>query len=200
MKKQLLGITLLGAGAALPLAAQADAMNYIDGYYVPSADVDFGLADDDGDGYGVKGRAQFADQLFFSGEYQQNEYDDSDLEFTQLRAGVGFMAPINADASWLARAEFINAELEAPGAGSDDESGFGVHVGAEAALTPRFIVDGSIGYLSIDDTDGPEFRFGGRFLVGPQFSIFADYRLTQLEDGDAETDFDDIRVGVGFMF
>ncbi|MHA7833105.1 MAG: outer membrane beta-barrel protein [Algiphilus sp.] len=194
-------IAILGASlAAAPAFAATDSIGHIDGYYIPSADIELGGGEDDGDGFGVKGRAQFADQLFLTGEYQAVEYDDSELEFDQLRGGVGFFAPLGPDVQWNARAELVRVELSVPGAGSDDETGFGVHGGLEAMLTPRFSVHGSIGYLSVDDADGPEFLVGGRFMASQNVSIFADYRMSRFEDDDTDLDVDDIRVGAGFHF
>lgn len=203
MKGSIKALSILGVSlATAPAFAAADSINHLDGYYIPSADIELGGGEDDGDGFGVKGRAQFTDQLFFTGEYQAVEYDDSDLEFDQLRGGIGFFAPVSPDVRWNVRGEFVRVETDVPGGGSDDETGFGVHGGLEALLTPRFSVHGSVGYLSIDDTDGPEFLVGGRFQASHNVSVFADYRMSRFEDDDssADLDLDDLRIGAGFHF
>lgn len=201
MKGTISAVSILGASLfSVTAFAAADSIGHIDGYYIPSADIELGGGEDDGDGFGVKGRAQFADQLFLTGEYQAVEYDDSELEFDQLRGGVGFFAPLSADVQWNVRGEIVRFETDSPFSDSDDETGFGVHGGLEALLTPRFSVHGSIGYLSVDDTDGPEFLVGGRFMASQNISVFADYRLSRFEDDDTDIDVDDIRVGAGFHF
>lgn len=194
------GVTL----AAYMAPAQSASVGYIDGYYIPSAEVEFsdgfGSGDDDGDGFGVKGRARFADQLFFTGEYQAVEYDDSELELDQLRAGVGFLSALSPELNLIGRAEFIRVELDGPFQDSDDETGYGIHGGAEALLAPRFMVHGSVGFVSVDDADGPEFLVGVRFQANESVGIFADYRVTRLSDSGSDLDLDDLRIGAGFSF
>jgi len=202
MKGSISVLSILGASlATVPAFAATDSINHIDGYYIPSADIEVG-GEDDGDGFGVKGRAQFADQLFFTGEYQAVEYDDSELELDQLRGGIGFFAPLSPDVHWNVRGEFVRVETDGPFQDSEDDTGFGVHGGIEALLTPRFSVHGSLGYLSVDDVDGPEFLVGGRFKATPNVSFFADYRMSRFEDDDSgsDLDLDDIRIGAGFHF
>lgn len=184
--------------------AQAASLGYIDGYYIPSAELeisDAGISgEDDGDGFGVKGRARFADQLFFTGEYQAVEYDDSELELDQLRAGVGFSSAVSPELNLIGRAEFVQVEVDSPFQDSEDETGYGVHAGAEAMLAPQFMAHGSVGYISVDDADGPEFLAGLRFLANESISIFADYRVTRLSDSGSDLDLDDLRIGAGFSF
>ena len=67
-------------------------------------------------------------------------------------------------------------------------------------LTPQFMVHGSVGFISIDDADGPEFLVGLRFLANESVSIFADYRVTRLSDSGNDLDLDDLRIGAGFSF
>lgn len=194
------GAALIGFAAP----AQASSLGHIDGYYIPSADLEisdggFG-GEDDGDGFGVKGSARFAEQLFFTGEYQAVEYDDSELELDQLRAGVGFVSAATPELNLIGRAEFIHVELDGPLQDSDDETGFGIHGGAEAMLSPQFMVHGSVGFISVDDADGPEFLVGLRFLANEAVSIFADYRVTRLSDRGSDLDLDDLRIGAGFSF
>lgn len=144
--------------------AQQSSLSHVDVFYIANADLEIsesGLsAKDDGDGFGFKGRFQVADQFFIAAEYQAVEYDDSRLELDQLRAGLGWASAINPMLNFVGQAEYIRAELDAPGAGSDNENGFGIHAGLEAALAPQFTVHGSIGFVSIGDGDGPEFLVG----------------------------------------
>ena len=157
-----------------------------------------GTFKDDGDGFGVKGRALVADQVFLHGEYQSVEYD-SNLELDQLRAGLGLFSPLNASTNLVGKVEYINADLDA-GPGSDDENGFGVHGGVEIGLSREISLVGTVGYVDIGDFNGPEFLIGGRLQPNPNISVFADYRVTQLSDSGADLDFDDLRLGVGFHF
>ncbi len=192
------------AAAAFQAQAQQPSVGHLDAYYIPNADYEETFENlilkDDGDGFGFKGRALFADQLFFAGEYQSTEYDDSELELDQLRFGIGYLSAISPMADFLVQVEYIKADQEIPGFGSEDENGFGVHVGAIAKLAPAFSMNATVGFVSVGDFDGTEFLVGARFQASPVVSVFMDYRMTRLSDSGADLDLDDLRLGAGFHF
>jgi len=195
-------ITALGVGlfAMAPITAMAGGVgNSVDVYYVSSGlDVSvpgFGSADDDGDGFGAKGRFAIADNMFVSGEYQSVSYDDFDIDIDQIRAGVGFNSPLGAQASFFGLAEFINADID-----DESDNGYGVHGGVQFAVSDSISLKGSIGYVDFGDADGIEYLVGAAFKLTDAFGIVADYRVTNLEEDDADLDIDDLRVGVRFNF
>jgi len=75
-----------------------------------------------------------------------------------------------------------------------------VHAGLVFAANPQFNLYAQIGYLSIDDADGPEFKFGVDFKANQQVSLFADYRATRFEDEGVDLDLDDLRIGAAYHF
>lgn len=183
-----------------PFAAMAAGVgNSVDAYYVSSGiEVDvpgFGSADDDGDGFGVKGKFAFADQAFIAAEYQAVEYDNAgDLD--QIRAGVGMNSDASQQAVFYGLAEFINLDD-----GSEDESGFGLHAGGKYKINDMASLNARLGYVDIGDAgDGFEWLIGGAFKFTEQVAAFVDYRVTYLEKSNVDTDLDDLRVGVRFMF
>jgi hypothetical protein len=192
------------AAAAFQAQAQQPSVGHVDAYYIPKADLEVSEAgftgDDDGDGFGLRGRFNATEQVFISAEYQAVEYDDSSLELDQLRVGAGYILPINTTLNFVGQVEYISAETDGPGISSETDDGFGVHAGLEAALAPQFSLYGSVGFVSIDDSDGPEFLVGARFQVAPNVSLFADYRATRFSDSGSDLDLDDLRLGAGFHF
>ncbi|MDD3761803.1 MAG: outer membrane beta-barrel protein [Nevskiales bacterium] len=190
-----------------PLAAYALGPNSVDLYYVPVADLDIEDASfDDGDGYGIRAQFDVAPNVFLSGEYQQNEYDnlegsiiDGSLDWLRLGAGLRF-----DNTPFYGRVEYVDAqfELKANGVSDDtDDSGFGVHVGAAAPVSDVLHLRGEVGYLDVGDFgDGFELQFGALFALGESVGLFADYRYTQLEDGGDEADLGDFLTGVRFSF
>ncbi len=192
----LLALAPVGAMAASPIG------NNLDAYYISSG-IETGAGDDDGDGFGAKGRFAFADTLFFSGEYQSSNYDDSDSDLNQLRLGVGFNSSISPQATLYGLAEFIQAEPDNTGIPSFDEAqnGLGVHGGIQFNLGDDVSLDGRLGYVDIGDLgDGVEFLVGATYRLTPAFGIFADYRVTQIDGDFGDIDVDDFRAGLRFAF
>jgi opacity protein-like surface antigen len=188
---------------AAPLSAFADyASSNLDVYYMSSGlEVtvpDVGSGDDSGDGFGVKGQFAIAPDLFITGEYQSTTLDDLDADLDQMRFGIGGRAQIGLDLWGRLRVEYFDAEYD----GEDLDDGFAGHAGLELQAD-ALSVYGDVGYLWLDEADGPEFLIGAAFEFAPSLGVFADYRFTSLEvdDGsDTEFEFDDFRVGVRLFF
>ena len=206
MKIHTAGLSALMLSAvAFQANAQQTSFGHVDAFYIPSANLELtvtglGSADDDGDGFGAKGRFHVAEQIFIAAEYQAVEYDDSNIELDQIRAGVGAILPISTSVSFLGLVEFIDADIDDPNLLLEGDDGFGVHGKLEASLTGQFTIHGGVGFLKFGDSDGPEFHIGARFQVTPNASIFVDYRTTRLSEDGNDLDFDDLRLGAGFHF
>lgn len=196
MKPQLLAATLLGAFTLPALAAPAN--NFVDGYFVPSSEIDFGPVDDDGDGFGVKGAFQVGNQLFLTGEYQSVDYDDTNVDLDQFRLGADLGPGAGASGKGLyGRAEYVNID----GDGGGDQDGIGGHVGFGLPLSQELRLHAEAGYLLLDDIDGPEFLVGATYRVAQNFGVFADYRVSCLDpDGGGDVDISDLRIGARFYF
>lgn len=203
MKKTLIA-ALLAAAPFTTMAASAKSVGYLDVYYT-DAELEvsvpgLGTGDDDGDGFGIRGAGKFSDQAFVYGEYQKNEYDDSNFEIQFLRAGLGYIFSQSGTVEVYGKAEVLNVDID-DGVDSDDETGFGVHGGIAFLPMPELRLFGEIGYIDVKDTDGIEYTLGAIYSVSSQFGVFVDYRLTDVEDEDnVELELSDLQLGVRFNF
>lgn len=196
---KLMHIMCAGLLAAVPMGSMAAGVgNQVDLYYI-SAGIDTAVGDDDGDGFGVKGQFAFADNLFFNGEYQSANYDDSDADLDQLRLGVGYNTSLNAQTVLYGLAEYARVKIK--DGGSESENGFGLHAGLQFNINDAFGLNARIGYVDIGDFgDGVEFLVGASYSFSKPFGVFADYRVSKLDGDLGDIDLDDFRVGVRFTF
>lgn len=194
MKRELIAAAAVLGIAAPVLAAPGN--NHVDGYLLMS-DIDLGPVDDDGIGAGVKGAFQVGDQVYLTGEFQSVEYDDFNADFDQIRLGAGFGPGMGGKGEGLyGRAEYVRFDLD-----NEDDDGIAGHIGYGVPLNPQFRLHGELGYLLLDETDGPELLIGGTYQIARNIGVFADYRMSFLEaDGGGDVDIDDLRIGARFHF
>lgn len=211
-----IGLGLVAAALAAPLAAQAAGMDFIDAYYVPDATVELGRDDGtvsestDADGFGIKLATMLGDSVFLAGELLSISAEGFtttggiavDGKLKDNRIGLGY----NTDSPFYVLAEYVRKELSlssAAGGGSDAESGWGVHVGAKADVFEMLTVEARVGYLDIGKNggDGLEYLVGLGLNLDRNFGLFADYRVSELENKDKrELNVEAIRTGLRFRF
>mgnify|MGYP003632525187 FL=1 len=195
MKKQLIAAA---AACAMTVPAFAQGESYVDGFFALSK-VDFDPGpDDDGNGFGLKGAFQVANQAFLAAEYQTVEFDDFNADLDQIRLGGIFGPGAGSRGEGVyGQVEYVDFDFD----DGEDQDGLGAHVGYSIPISPEFRVYGQGGYLLLDDVDGPEFLAGGTFQVAQNIAIFADYRLGFLDvDNGGDLDTNDFRVGARFLF
>jgi opacity protein-like surface antigen len=199
MKRELIA-AIAACGVAAPAMA-APGNNYVDGYFLLS-EIDTGRNDDDGTGVGVKGAGQVAEQVFLTGEFQTLEYDDSDTDLDQFRFGAGLGPGMGSNGQGVyGRIEYVSFELDPPGPGKLDDDGIVGTVGYMLPVSPQLRLHGEVGYVYLDDIDGPELLGGVSYRVAQNLSLIADYRLSFLEtDGGGDADLSDLRLGARFNF
>lgn len=183
--------------AALALAssaALAEPYSNADLYYT-WIDQDIAGEKVDGDGFGLRGRGFVTPNVFVLGQYQETELEDV-VDFTETRAGIGFGAMISPAAYASLQAEFTDIEYEFPGFAIDDD-GYAILAGLEGRISETVRVFGRVGYVSLEETDGPEFVVGGSAMFTENLGLVVEYRNTTLEDdaGD-ELDLTEIRAGL----
>ena len=167
---------------------------YVDGFYVADAQIDD--PDLEGDGFGAKGAFSLAERVFLTGEYQDVSYDDVGVDLSQLRFGAGYRAPIGGSTLAFVQAEYLDIDLEVDGAGSADDSGYGVHAGLRGE-NGRLGVTVKVGYLDVADLDGVEYEIEADYRFSDWIGAFAGYRVSDLSgDDDAELKLQDLRVGL----
>lgn len=191
---------LAAAAVLLVLCQGAQAeppSGFVDVYFIPDAKIEvtvpgFGSGDDSGDGFGFRGMVP-AGGIAVTAEYQSAGYDDSGIDFDQLRLGIGF---VNETTSGLL-VEYVDADLD-----GEPADGFAVH---GRAAGPNLY--GQIGYVMIEndfeETSGLEFVVG--ITLGDRrgpLGGFIDYRRTMLEgdESNIEYEFSDVRIGVRLKF
>jgi opacity protein-like surface antigen len=202
MKNTLIA-ALLAATPFAAMAATAQPVGHLDIYYTDS-ESEIGGADDDGSGFGARGSAKFADQAFVFGEYQTSNFDNMDSDLDQIRAGLGYVFSQDDSMKLYAKLGFANFQLD--GGGFDEsESGWTAHGGLAFMLTPAFKLFGELGYLDAGDFgDGLEYTVGVSYAFSTQFGVVANYRVSDLEDGDVfggdDAEVSDLQFGVRFHF
>lgn len=198
--KRNLKVVGIGAIAAFAFAAPtmaAQGNNYVDGYFVLS-ELDAGPADDDGEGFGVKGAFQITPKVFLTGEFQSVDYDDFNIDVDQIRLGAGIGPGMGSSGEGIyGRGEYIQFDDD-----SDDQDGVVGTVGYALPVNSAFRLHGELGYVYVDDADGPELLVGGTYRLTQNLGIFADYRMSYLDPdrGGGDLDVADFRAGARFTF
>ncbi len=210
MNRIRMGAALAGAWmVAGPLTAHAGSFDFLDGYYVPDSSMELqgpviGSVDSDGgDGFGLRLSAMLGENVFLAGEYQSNNYDgfdgaDLNTDLDETRIGLGYAG--QAVPVYL-QVQYVRSELQIPNDSATD-SGYAAHLGFRHDLGELFTVEANVGYLDIGDAgSGLEYLVGAGIRLDQNFGIFADYRVTDLEnDDDQSVKVSDIRAGLRFRF
>jgi hypothetical protein len=157
MKISILLATLL----CLPgLASAADfKYTFLEGGYV-STELDVGPVDVDGDGLGVRGSFEFAEEWYAFAGLADLEFDFG-VDGTQLEFGAGWHNPINQDVDLIAEVGYVSVDLDS-GFGSADDDGFGVGVGVRAQAWEQVQLEAGIAYVNLEDSD-TSVNFAGRY-------------------------------------
>jgi hypothetical protein len=195
---------LVGLILASPLAAQAGTFDVLEVYSVPESGLELDgplgkIESDEGDAFGARLSTSFGEHVFAAGQYQSSTYEGvGDPDLDQLRAGLGYS--IGTLPVYLL-AEYVRYGLGVV-SGSDDENGFGVHLGGMFDLFKYFSVEARVGYLDVGDAgDGFEYLAGLAVNLDANFSVFADYQETRLSnDADQDIVVADVRAGLRFRF
>ncbi|MEW8279910.1 MAG: hypothetical protein AB2721_19710 [Candidatus Thiodiazotropha sp.] len=162
--------------------------SFVEGRFL--LDAEFDDVDDDGDGFRFAGSFQVTNEIFAFAKYDDVELDDSNVDFSLLRIGAGYIHPL--DASWDANVSLAYADAEADGpGGEEDESGFELSGGVRGMVKPQIEVRASLNYLDIEDSD-TYFTLGGDYYIMPNISAGIELDM----GGDYET----VSIGAKFYF
>ena len=162
---------LLTVFLAAPAMADSPSYNFIQAGY-QSVEIDLGSGFDvDGDGYGLGGSFEIGDHMFGFASYGKMDFD-FDVELTQLQAGLGYRTGLSDNTDFFATASYIDAEIDVPGFGSADDSGYGVGIGIRSNVTDLVELFAEIAYVDLGDgADGTEFGGGIWFNLTDSFAL-----------------------------
>lgn len=171
--------TTLGALCVLLFATSAQAgtfsYTYLEAGYV-DVEFDYGVADVDGDGFGIAGSAAINENFHVFGQYSALEANDFDADQDDLTLGLGLNTPLNETVDLYGRLGWHQTEWESGGF-TDDDDGFVAFVGIRALPAEQFEFNADISHIAVGDDD-TRFGLGGLFNVTPAFALRAHYYLS----------------------
>ncbi len=170
----------LGLTAALPFAASAQSVsslsyNYVEGGYAATD------SDLDADGFGVNASIAFHPNFHVFGGYQNQEIDDSRVDFDQWRVGVGYNHGISPNADLVTRIAYEKFDAGRDFFGNRiDADGYSVEVGLRGALLPNLEGYAMAGYEDYGSDYDDDFygRLGAQWRFTPNWGISGDVKFS----------------------
>jgi hypothetical protein len=182
--------------------------------------------DPGGGGGGAQLGLSITPNVFIGGSYQYNYLTESNAPVSagvgssygervnQGRVGGGlvFHTPV-APLDVYGKVEYVHYDYQVVHAESGgvplgnadriSNDGVGLHAGVQTRF-PGFSVYGSVGYLQLDNSEGPEINVGFETPMAPFTWAFFEYRYDDLHNKDSfyydRTESDDVRAGVRMSF
>ena len=182
-----------------------------------------------GGGGGVQLGLSLTPNFFVSGSYQYNYLSESNApaaalglgggqvsygeKIDQGRVGGGMVMHVpTAPLDIFGKIEYVHYDYQTVHATTDggsstnldrtNDDGAGYHVGLQTRI-PGFSVYGSIGYLDLSKSEGPEFNIGVMVPMAPYTWGFVEYRYDDLHNSygfSDRTQTDDVHAGVRMSF
>ncbi len=140
---------------ALMLAFATPAMAETPGYNYGTlgwqkVTLDDNFLDIDGDGFGIGGSFEVADNWHLVGGYSSIGFDFG-IDLNTLQVGAGYHTDISATTSFYTNLLWVSAEADAGGSLNADEDGFGIGIGVRNNATDRVELEGGINYVDLGD-------------------------------------------------
>jgi hypothetical protein len=183
-----------------------------------------------GGGGGAQLGISLTPMFFIAGSYQYNYLSQSDgdgaafgmtpgpLSYSEkqqdIRGGGGLVFHLPATpVDLFGKAEYVHRDYQlvhmsgtgvvTPTGSRHNDDGIGWHGGAQIRL-PGLSVYGSVGYLDLSRSSGPEFNLGGELPLAPLTWVFVEYRYDNFTTHDFgvsdHLQSNDVRAGVRMVF
>lgn len=141
------------AAITLPLAVNAEEFSYryVDLAHIPSAEIDVGNSDVDGDGFQLRGSLPVYENFFVLVEHLNLDFDRG-IDAARWMIGAGGHWPINNSLDVIARAGLVHYEVEA-GPFDDDDNGFFIGGRLRAKIAPQIELEGGFEHVNVEVGD-----------------------------------------------
>jgi len=156
---------------AAPAFAETPSYSFVQAGY-QSVDLDAGGGlDVDGDGWALGGSFEIGEDFFAFASYSDTGFDFG-IDLTQYQAGIGWHTGVSDNTDFFARAAYVSAEIDAPGFGSADESGYGIGIGVRSNVTDLIELYGEISYVDLGSgADSTAIGGGIYFNITESFAL-----------------------------
>ena len=132
--------------------------------------IEFDDINADGDALGIDGSLAFHEDFHAFASYSTADLDFG-IDATTFDIGVGYNTELSPVVDAYARFSYEYVDVDVPGFGSNDESGFGFRVGMRFEPAERFELEGAIEYIDLSDSGSETFLvLGGLYNFTPQFA------------------------------
>lgn len=153
---------------AVPALADDPNYNYLQGDYVRAELDDAGFSVD-GDGFGVGGSMEIAEQFHLLVRFRTFDFD-FDVDLDQLAVGGGWHPALSDTTDLVFELTYISVEASALGFSIDDD-GYGASLGLRSMLSPQFELAGSVNYSDYGDGDDTSVQVQAWYNFTKAFAI-----------------------------
>ncbi len=133
--------------------------------------IDFDDIGVDGDGFNIGGSYSISDSVHVFGGYQAADLDFG-IDASTFSAGIGYNTSVSPAVDLVARVSYEYAEVDPPGPGDFDDSGFGLALGLRFAASDMIELNAGITYVDLGDGgDDTGFGLGGLYNFSDAFAL-----------------------------
>lgn len=156
----------------LAFSASASAEDFDYNYFSLSyGTIEFDDVNVDGDGFGLAGSYAINEDFHVFAGYEAAGLDFG-IDATTLGAGIGWHTGLSPVVDLVANLSYQYLELDAPGAGSVDDSGLGLGIGLRFAASDEIELNAAINYVDLSDSgDDTGFGLAGLYKFTDAFSL-----------------------------